>query len=593
MVDSHKEVPHPPRAQVGIQPNSGPPPESFEQKYAALEAKYVTLRAAFERQMRESALLERVRTALARELDLSALLRTIVEEVAETFNYQHVSLYLLEGEMLVMQYQVGYELPVERIPITQGVSGRVVRTGEPVLIEDVTTVPEFIGATEGIVSEICVPLFDSGMVVGIFNVESTAGVRLGGSDLGLMVALSEHIDLAISRARLHAQLRQREETFRQLFEHAPIAVVLSSLDSRIMQVNRAACDLFGYTADELQSMTVADISVSEDEAINRGHRKELIQGLVSNFKMDKRYIAKDGHIIYAIIQVTLLRDAHGQPMQVLGQVVDISDLKAAQTQLQALNDELELRIQHRTRELEAANRRLLDLDALKNRFIGDISHELRTPLANINTRLYLLEHDKEEQFNKHLSVLKTHTSRLHVMVEEIMDFSRMQTADQPWVFTSLYLNDLIEQLKVSYLPRAAARSLALTFDLQPQLAPISGNVEHLQRLVTNLLDNALKYTPAGHIQVRTYADTDEREVVLEVSDTGRGIDPSDIPHLFERFYRGRDIGSSNIPGTGLGLAIAKEISERHGGTIEVRSTPNVGSTFRVRLPILSAGLKAD
>ncbi len=145
------------------------------------------------RQAQELSLLYSVSTAVAQELDLSVVFRTVVEAVAQTFGYALVSAYLLEDEALVLQHQVGYERVIERIPITEGVSGRVVRTGEPVLLENAREDPAFIGAVEGINSEICVPLFNWGEVAGILNVESMDGVVLKEADLRLVSALAEQV----------------------------------------------------------------------------------------------------------------------------------------------------------------------------------------------------------------------------------------------------------------------------------------------------------------------------------------------------------------------------------------------------------------
>jgi|GEM_PF-7046402 len=194
------------------------------------EQSYKTLFAIERRQAQEIYLLEQVRVALAGELDMPTVLRIVVEAVAETFGYTQVSIYLLEGEVAVLQYQVGYHQAIARIPISQGVSGRAVRSGQPLLIKDVRTDPDFFGAIEGLVSEICVPLFDQGQVVGFFNIESSEGMTLDEADLRLMIALSEQINLAISRARLYTEARENAARFRQLAENIHDVFWITNLD---------------------------------------------------------------------------------------------------------------------------------------------------------------------------------------------------------------------------------------------------------------------------------------------------------------------------------------------------------------------------
>jgi diguanylate cyclase (GGDEF)-like protein/PAS domain S-box-containing protein len=163
------------------------------------------------RQARELSLLYRVSTALAQEFDLSSIFRTVVEAVAESFGYTQVSAYRLEDGVLTLQHQVGYHEVIEHIPTSAGVAGRVVRSGRPVLLEDVREDTDFLGAIDNITSEICVPLFDQDTVVGILNVESVGGVRLTQADLRLTSALGEQASIAISRARLYTQDQESKE----------------------------------------------------------------------------------------------------------------------------------------------------------------------------------------------------------------------------------------------------------------------------------------------------------------------------------------------------------------------------------------------
>lgn len=555
---------------------------------STMEANYHTLQTAFERQTRESALLDRVRIAISRELDLQTIIRTVVEGVAETFGYTQISLYLLEGHELVLQYQIGYDKVIERIPITKGISGRVITSGEPLLIEDVSSEPEFLGAISGIVSEIAVPLFEQHKVVGLFNVESINGIKLTNADLALMIALSDHIDIALNRARLYEDIRRNEETFRQLFHHAPIAMVLSNMTAQVVRVNPATCELLGYSESELLGMNLSAVAYPEDDPKNIALRDELIQGKMTYFTMEKRYIAQSGKLIYGILQVALIRDAHGNPSQFVGQIVDVTDLKEAERKLQSLNLMLEQRVNERTRELSSANQRLIELDKLKTKFIGDISHELRTPVANINTRLYLIDHDKTARAADHLAVIKAQMGRLQLLLDDVLNFARLEAVEKETLFLEpININTLIETLKPTFLARANAAKLTLQYELQSDPLMIHGSDELIVKLFTNLLDNAIKYTHTGHIQVRTHEVASKQRAVIEVSDSGHGILPEDLPHIFERFYRGHDVGSLTIPGAGLGLAIVKEIVALHHGEVEVESIPSQGTTFRIFLPLVN------
>jgi len=186
------------------------------------EARARALQVAAERQARGLRLLDRVRMAIARELDLAAVVRVVVEAIAATFGYTQVSLYLREGAEHVLQHQVGHDRVLARVPVTAGVSGRAVRAGRALLIADVATDPDFLGAIDGLTSEICVPLHDAGAPAGFLNVESTGGVRLDATDLRLLAALGEQVGLAIERARLYAALRASEARLAHLALHDPL-----------------------------------------------------------------------------------------------------------------------------------------------------------------------------------------------------------------------------------------------------------------------------------------------------------------------------------------------------------------------------------
>jgi diguanylate cyclase (GGDEF)-like protein/PAS domain S-box-containing protein len=236
--------------------------QRVEEQLRESERHHRALNQEARRQAREIALLDEVRVALARDLELPDLIRTVVDGIARTFGYSLVSLYLREGDVLVMQHQVGYARQIERIHVTEGIAGRVVRTGEPVLLADVRADPTFLGAIPGIVSEICVPLHDEGRVAGLLNLESTDETPLAEADLRLLVALSQHVSVAIGRARLYTELRQSEARFRALVQHA--ADMMSVLDADGIQTYASPAyeRILGYRPDELVGTPMATISAA-------------------------------------------------------------------------------------------------------------------------------------------------------------------------------------------------------------------------------------------------------------------------------------------------------------------------------------------
>jgi signal transduction histidine kinase len=234
----------------------------------------------------------------------------------------------------------------------------------------------------------------------------------------------------------------------------------------------------------------------------------------------------------------------------------------------------------RTRELAAANERLQELDRLKSKFVSDVSHELRTPITALSLNVDLLEHGKPEKREQYLQAIRQQVKREVQLLEDILNLSRLELGSDKVQFAPVVLNALIAQVVAVHQSAADARNLTLTFTPYSELPVVPGEENQLAQVITNLIGNAINYTPAGEIRVST--GLQDHNVLIEVRDTGLGIAPEDLSHLFERFYRGRR--TRDIRGTGLGLAIVKEIVDLHDGRIEVDSEPG-GTTFRVYLPL--------
>ncbi|MFZ0545079.1 MAG: GAF domain-containing protein, partial [Candidatus Promineifilaceae bacterium] len=220
--------------------------------------------------------------------------------------------------------------------------------------------------------------------------------------------------------------------------------------------------------------------------------------------------------------------------------------------LQAHAAELEERVSERTKELADANEQLKELDRLKSKFVSDVSHELRTPVANLWLYLDLLERGRVERRNHYLDVLKKETKRLEQLIENTLNLSRLDMTDTQTSFKNLDLNELVDQIITAYNPRADLDNLVFSFTPGENIPQIYGAKNQLAQVINNLLSNAFNYTTEGFVHVITYADDGQNQVVLEIIDSGIGIDSQDLPHLFDRFYRGQYTGQSDIPGTGLG-----------------------------------------
>jgi signal transduction histidine kinase len=223
--------------------------------------------------------------------------------------------------------------------------------------------------------------------------------------------------------------------------------------------------------------------------------------------------------------------------------------------------------------------RLDDAFRREHQFTADASHELRTPLAAMQAILSVVREGNrpKAEYRQALNDLAEETSRLRGMTEDLLRLARgenKETVVQERVILSELLHDVVDSLR----PLAVTKGLELRCRIQKDLI-LLGDTDALIRLFVNLLDNAIKFTEHGSILVSTHSTA--TEYIVEVADTGTGISPHHLPHIFDRFYRVDQARSS--AGVGLGLAIARQIAQAHGGSLEARSVLGKGSTFIVHI----------
>ncbi|HEU5300275.1 MAG TPA: ATP-binding protein [bacterium] len=228
---------------------------------------------------------------------------------------------------------------------------------------------------------------------------------------------------------------------------------------------------------------------------------------------------------------------------------------------------------------------LRQTERLRRELTANVSHELRTPLTSIKgfaeTLLDGAMH-QEETARRFLSIINSETDRLVKLVDDLLDLSLLESKRITLDPRPVDLGGLVARTVDKLRPLADTSRLTLVQSAPPGIV-VFADADRLEQVLTNLVDNALKYTPpGGRVEVQVAAENGEVEVV--VNDTGLGIRPEDLPHVFERFYRSDRSRTRGSGGTGLGLAIAKHLVEAHGGRISVSSRPNEGTTFTVRMP---------
>jgi sigma-B regulation protein RsbU (phosphoserine phosphatase) len=252
-----------------------------------------------------------------------------------------------------------------------------------------------------------------------------------------------------------------------------------------------------------------------------------------------------------------------------------------------LSRALEEKVARRTAELEEANRRLRELDRLKSDFVSTVSHELRTPLTSIRSlaeSLLDMPDMARERQEELLGVIAGESQRLSRMISQLLDLSRIEAGKMDWRFEALDLGQVVSQAVKANRPLFENRGVALTLEATDLRAEVLADRDKIVQVLTNLLSNAAKFTPAGgEARVRVFEEVGR--AVVEVEDTGVGIPPDQIEAIFERFRQVSDTLAAKREGAGLGLPISREIVQSHAGSLTVRSTPGQGTCFRMILPL--------
>jgi two-component system sensor histidine kinase VicK len=233
------------------------------------------------------------------------------------------------------------------------------------------------------------------------------------------------------------------------------------------------------------------------------------------------------------------------------------------------------------------------LENMRKEFVANVSHELRTPLTSIKSYSETLLDgalEDREIAEKFLGVINAEADRMTRLVKDLLQLSRLDNQQLKWNFEEISLVELVKNTVERMELEARTRRQTLECFVLGDIPYIEADYGRIEQVVFNVLGNAIKYTPEDG-KVTVYVGKIYNDVYFKVTDTGIGIPESDLPRIFERFYRVDKARSREMGGTGLGLAIAKEIVEAHAGIITITSQPGTGTEVTVRLPVIQTGLE--
>jgi len=236
--------------------------------------------------------------------------------------------------------------------------------------------------------------------------------------------------------------------------------------------------------------------------------------------------------------------------------------------------------------LQAADHQQRELDQLRRDLVAWASHDLQTPLTAIRVQIEALVDgivDDPATAQRYLQTTKRQVNDLSLLLDDLFQVAQLDAGGLVVQTAPCSLSDLISDTLESFTALASERRVALTGSAAPSLDPVVLDAPRIGRVLNNLIGNALRHTPPDG-RVIISARREGKQVFIDVTDNGEGIGLEDLPHIFERFYRGDKSRTRDTGGSGLGLAIARGIVQAHGGEIWVESQPDAGTTFHLRLP---------
>lgn len=377
------------------------------------------------------------------------------------------------------------------------------------------------------------------------------------------------ISLDISaRKRTEALLREAEDRFRGAFDSAAIGMALVRPDGRFIQVNPALCGMLGFTEEELLDVGFQEITHPEDLDDDEDLVRAVLAGEIDTYELDKRYLRKDGSLVWSHLNVSLVRDANGKPVHFVSQIKDISQLKHA--------EELDEQLRHSQR-----------LDAV-GRLAGGVAHDFNNMLTAIKGYSELLVEglDARDPLRSHADQICRAAEQAAALPRQLLAFSRKQVSE-PRVID---INDAV-RASGDMLSHLIDERIALIIEPRAQRARVLADPGQIEQVLVNLAVNAGEAMPdAGTLTLSTRDEYLGRaaaaehgasagpHVVLYVADEGVGMDAETKSKIFEPFY------TTKATGSGLGLATVYGIVRQTGGFLRVESHPGAGSVFEVWLP---------
>lgn len=524
-----------------------------------------------------------IANAISSQLDLNRILSTISKELSKVIDYDIgcVAIYDRDRSGLFMRHvwRKGGDTTGEGrwVPLDDSnLVGWVANHRRPMLRGNIPADTRFreIMREDGLKSDIVVPLVAKDALIGTVNVGSYEPRHFTDFDLDLVVRFSKLTSIAIEKCELLGELSDLGEKYRLLMKNARDIIVILNAQGQFVECNQAMCEITGYRSDELigRDMFMGAPPEQRDERKHLFFR--MLRGEITRMP-EVQCCKKSGEVFVVDVSGGVMR-IHGDPFVVLI-AHDITGRRVLQDRITAQNA-----------ELTEINRKLRELDDLKNEFLGRISHELRTPLSVIMAYTDTLLEDRDQTIDpqtraEFLRIIDGHSNKLLGLINDLLDLSRVEVSRTMLHTSEGCLNDIVKISARIAEPFAAQHGVTIVSELDDMIPIMSFDPLRIRQACVNLLNNAVKFSPAGGaVTIRTRNGVGE--AVVSISDAGPGIAEAEVPLLFDKFTQLDGGASREKDGLGIGLKLVKHYVELHGGRIWVETELGKGSTFSFSIP---------
>ena len=386
----------------------------------------------------------------------------------------------------------------------------------------------------------------------------------GGAVTGLLVHGVDQTDRKLAEIALH----DSRERFQKIVGQAATGVVEMDVAGNIRLVNQRFCDMLGYREEELLGRGILEVTAPDSAALTA----ETLGALLATgqgFQIDKHYRRKDGTLVAATSSVNAVRGANGETQGVVAIVLDTTESKRAAENLRRLADDL------------------AEADRRKTEFLATLAHELRNPLAPIRSGLGVmrLNRDLPAGMTRVREMMERQVSHMVHLIDDLLDVARISGGKLNLRMERVSLNGVLASAVETSLPLVEAAHHELTLDLPDDVLLVDADATRIAQVVSNLLNNAAKYTPAGG-RIDLALRRDGGQAVVTVTDTGIGIPAHALLTVFEMFSQVGSGAERAQGGLGIGLSLVRQLVQMHGGGVEAESGgAGAGSRFTVRLPL--------